>query len=396
MKRVQRIAVLLATTALSTNVFAAGENISNEPLLPTPTEAEKKDSDGFLGEILGVPPDQSRKKHDLTKFFTLDENEFLERSRFGDGGIFAPGANIGTESGSIDRSLDNGLTFNDRVRLNFDTSFTGQDRLRVRLEADPEDSLFGGLDDVIYGGSETLTTDGGSDLIYGGDDSIYSGSDGDLIYGGAPDSITAQTLFGGGPTDDSLYGGTSTDPVFNFFENDLHYAMPAFGGQDLLRPAEQPRITANVRDEVAIGFNVGFDYGYEDYIGLRYDAPDASVNDSYENVPSEPIRLTVGARIETEPVKLTSYTFTSDYGQTNAQTTDAFGGFAFPDLFIERGPAEASTWPPRGDGTQPIEPFYKPPPGQQINIVPTGIIIFQPSEPPDDVFIGTLRTTFKF
>ncbi|QCS49603.1 S-layer protein [Picosynechococcus sp. PCC 11901] len=59
----------------------------------------------------------------------LEDNQFSTTTKLNGEVIF----NIGAAFGEDD--IDDQVTFSDRVRLNLDTSFTGRDRLRTRLEA---------------------------------------------------------------------------------------------------------------------------------------------------------------------------------------------------------------------------------------------------------------------
>lgn len=72
----------------------------------------------------------------------LEDHQFSTTTKLKGEAIFAVGAAFGDtradqlELDEDDRDdLDDEVTFSDRVRLNFDASFTGRDRLRVRLEA---------------------------------------------------------------------------------------------------------------------------------------------------------------------------------------------------------------------------------------------------------------------
>lgn len=66
----------------------------------------------------------------------LEDNQFSTTTKLNGNVIFIPTAAFGSdEQADSDESLDEQVTFSYRTRLNFDTSFTGEDRLRVRLEA---------------------------------------------------------------------------------------------------------------------------------------------------------------------------------------------------------------------------------------------------------------------
>ncbi|ANV83696.1 S-layer protein [Picosynechococcus sp. PCC 7003] len=59
----------------------------------------------------------------------LEDHQFSTTTKLGGEVIFNLGAAFGEDN------IDDQVTFSDRVRLNLDTSFTGKDRLRTRLEA---------------------------------------------------------------------------------------------------------------------------------------------------------------------------------------------------------------------------------------------------------------------
>jgi hypothetical protein len=70
-----------------------------------------------------------------TQTAQLEANQFSTTTKLVGEAIFATSGAWGSEKASTDESLDETLILNDRVRLLLNTSFTGQDLLRVRLEA---------------------------------------------------------------------------------------------------------------------------------------------------------------------------------------------------------------------------------------------------------------------
>lgn len=87
----------------------------------------------------------------------LEANQFSTTTKLNAEAIFAV---VGVAAGqnANGQKISRTTTFNDRVRLNFDTSFTGKDLLRTRLQA---------LDLYALSGTSTLTPEG--DLRFGGD-----------------------------------------------------------------------------------------------------------------------------------------------------------------------------------------------------------------------------------
>ncbi|MBW4648887.1 MAG: iron uptake porin [Kastovskya adunca ATA6-11-RM4] len=67
----------------------------------------------------------------------LEDNQFSTTTKLNGEVIFALSDMFGGEENvdNVDYGDDNNTVFQDRVRLNFDTSFTGSDRLRIRLQA---------------------------------------------------------------------------------------------------------------------------------------------------------------------------------------------------------------------------------------------------------------------
>ncbi|WP_019506247.1 iron uptake porin [Pleurocapsa sp. PCC 7319] len=90
----------------------------------------------------------------------LEDNQFSTTTKLNGEVIFTIADVFGDEVGNIDSVSDAQTTFSDRVRLNFDTSFYGEDRLRTRLEAGNFEQLDG---DVTGTASTRLGHDAGGD-----------------------------------------------------------------------------------------------------------------------------------------------------------------------------------------------------------------------------------------
>ena len=65
----------------------------------------------------------------------LEDNQFSTTTKLNGEVIFNLASAFGDEKADSDEDVDDNLTFSHRTRLNFDTSFMGEDRLRVRLQA---------------------------------------------------------------------------------------------------------------------------------------------------------------------------------------------------------------------------------------------------------------------
>ena len=96
----------------------------------------------------------------------LEDNQFSTTTKLKGEAIFAITDAFGdfaNDDEDVDVDLDEQTTFSSRIRLNFDTSFFGKDRLRTRLEA----GNFTQLDDDITGTDSTrlgFDSDGGFDV----------------------------------------------------------------------------------------------------------------------------------------------------------------------------------------------------------------------------------------
>jgi hypothetical protein len=106
-------------------------------------------------------------------------------------------------TGAIDQDdvFDDQVQFTNRARLNFDTSFTGEDRLRTRLEAENTNRLQGDQLGFQFGGNNDNTFDL-DDLIYsfpvGSRTEIVIGTSGLDIDNDFSDSISPLDSSGGG------------------------------------------------------------------------------------------------------------------------------------------------------------------------------------------------------
>lgn len=65
----------------------------------------------------------------------LEDHQFSTTTKLKGEVIFTLAGAFGDEQANSTDPIDDNITFSDRVRLNFDTSFTGKDRLRTRLSA---------------------------------------------------------------------------------------------------------------------------------------------------------------------------------------------------------------------------------------------------------------------
>jgi hypothetical protein len=97
----------------------------------------------------------------------LEEHQFSTTTKLNGAVIFAL-AGVASGQNALGGEIDRVAAFGDRVRLNFDTSFTGKDLLRTRLQA---------LNLNSFSGSSTFTPEG--DLRFA-DETFGTGSNNDV------------------------------------------------------------------------------------------------------------------------------------------------------------------------------------------------------------------------
>jgi len=367
----------------------------------------------------------------------LEDHQFSTTTKLNGEAIFAVADTFGGEGDD-----DTQTTFSNRVRLNFDTSFTGRDRLRTRLEA----GNITRFDDGVTGTDSTRL---GFDTNNGNDIEVT-----DLWYRfPVGERITAFV----GPT------GLDLDDIFEV-NNPI---LESSGGGALSRFNRRNPLVFRGPE----GAGAGVKFELTDTIGINalYLAEDASSPEEGEGLFNG--SYTAGAQIavglfedrlnlsatyarsyETEgDINLTSSTISS-----NAQ--DPFGGLAttanrfgvgadytFGDRFVvsafgayldasspDNDDLEADIWtwganvsildlvregsvlavgggqlPKLTDGeggvveddetSYLIEALYKFPINDNIAITPGAFVVFNPDgEDEDAVWVGVLRTTFKF
>lgn len=328
MRYLRTLTAALAACAFVGPAFAGGDGGGSEPSpAGTPTSQEKSDSKAVL-DLFGVEddkPETPKAQPGTTvpvRIVSLSDNEFSTTAKLkGNATSWDTLNEIGY--GVQEDPFPAGST--PRSRLNFDTSFTGEDRLRTRLV------------------------------------------DRDLTR---PENIGA--LFGGAP-----------DP------NDYVFEMPILSANEPPTASNQPvKISTVVRDDQAVGFQVGFKGAFGTY---QFESNADFVTYSYSDLPDTGVEIEISAAAA--PPSFEFFTFESGYGSATLQTNQT-GGPAYPDLF-NGGIVEGilPSWPQAA----PTEGFYyKFPTNKEITITPGLINLFNPSENSDDAIVGTLRTTFRF
>jgi hypothetical protein len=345
----------------------------------------------------------------------LEANQFSTTTKLNGSTIFSVSGIEGDDAFAADQA-----TFGYRVRMNFDSSFTGDDRLRARLQARDVQSFDGDPIGYSYGGSE------GGDVIL--DDLFYDfplTSNIDVRIGAnsiGPDDFVASTI---SPLDSSDQGSISG---FGFPQQ---YNIAALGD-------------AGAGIIVQLSDSLSLDLGYT--AAEAADPTDGAglFNGAYSAIA----QLTyLGGSFDAGLMYMRSYsTFDANIPNIPGSTWDTLGfqgnfrlndtieiggGVAYVDQDVIAG-GDAEYWSYQGTlalndiggegnllgvlaGVTPYtrdfgdpdtsflaEVFYRVQVNDRISITPSLIYIDDPDGNGagagdfDDSFIGTLRTTFSF
>lgn len=358
-----------------------------------------------------------------------------------------------TGSGGRRTDVEDNTTLSGRVRLNFDTSFTGEDSLRTRLQAGNIDSMRTAL------GTSTARlnyeTDNGGNV----DVSIltYRFPYGGYFENGAPrgrmqigasghahdDLIPTFSMNSSGSG--SLSRFASLSPIYRTGGagiTGLYYFTPeiSLGYSYLAGNADDPTSGNGLFNGSfsAMGqlsyegdrFGIGFTYARDYFSGTSRSSVSSlsgDLNGGIGVLASDPFRK-AGEAIASDSFGIAGELKISDrfvinaWGQyMNAQDLDRQGrhrygdseiwnwlvGFTFPDLGAEGNLGGLMVgMPPHvtsGTGDAPdtpihLEAFYRLRLTDNISITPGFFTVFNPEGDSrnDTVYVGTIRTTFKF
>lgn len=321
-----------------------------------------------------------------------------------------------------DEQFDDQIVFADRVRLNFDTSFTGEDRLRARLQARNVPTFAGDSVGFSYGGDE------GNDFTL--DDLYYSFPLGERVNvtifanAGSIDDLVTSTI---SPLDSSASGSISD---FGF---PRQYAQADAGSGAGAGASIQ--LTDNftldfgyigdeANDPTASNGLFNGDYGIIGQLTFLSDFLDAALTyvNSYDDSAFD-----VGVYDVDGPAVANTYG-----GQVNFKfgRFQIGGGVAYTDVSGLGGRPDYDLWSYQGtlaindlggEGNQlgvlaGVPPYTRDLPGQSrdtafltevfyrfnvndnISITPSVIWLADPfnNNGNNDTLIGTLRTTFRF
>ena len=430
-------------------IAAEGKEGGGQQVAPEDLETLERLVQEFQAELatLGTRVDNIEARTE-----TLEENQFSTTTKLNGEVIFAlsdifGGEDVVTPDGE-ESEVDGNTVFQDRVRLNFDTSFTGEDLLRTRLEAENVQD-FESLSDT---GGEGITREGqlGFDGSNGNDIEI------DELYYQYPIGNAAEITVAGADTEVDDLVSTVLNPALASSGNG---AVSRFGRFNPIY-----RIGAQ-------GAGASFTFGPEAPISLSggYLAGDPSDpgrdsgvgNGSYSAFgqvtfkPSERFQIagtyvhsysegfnynagSIGSQVEVEendgtvPVVGNSYGVEASFGLTDNIILSGWGGYT-DAIVLGRG--DATVWNYAGTlaiqdfgtegstlafvvGQEPklteaestlgleededtglhVEGLYKWQVTDNISVTPGVIWLTAPghNDDNDDVFVGTVRTTFSF
>ncbi|MEM7760804.1 MAG: iron uptake porin [Cyanobacteria bacterium P01_A01_bin.40] len=414
-------------------LIAAQDSVSQEDIdtinrLAQEFEAELTTIGGRVDELEG-------------RTAVLEDNQFSTTTKLNGEVIFAIADTFGDIDGEDDPTE---TTFSDRVRLNFDSSFTGKDRLRTRLEAGnvpqfDEDSTGVGIDSARLGFDE----DNGNDIeidelsyrtrLFDDKITLYAGTEGlglndifdvqnPILASSGTGALSRFTrrnpiLFRG--TDGSGVGasvkflddkitltglyltedGESNDPseeegIFNGSFNT--------GAQIVFEPT----------DALSLGVAYVRSFQTEGDVDLTGDTGTDLAEEPFGAVDTSADQVGLTGTLDIGRFNFSvngAVSFADELGSDNSATLyTASGSVSYLDLFKEGSalsvaggvvPTVADSDLAEDDDTPfLIETLYKFPLNENITITPGAYVLINPDgdSDNDEVFVTVLRTTFKF
>ncbi|MEM7592069.1 MAG: iron uptake porin [Cyanobacteria bacterium P01_A01_bin.83] len=383
----------------------------------------------------------------------LEDNQFSTTTKLNGEVIFAL-ADTFSDVFDIDDPTE--TTFSDRVRLNFDSSFTGKDRLRTRLEAANVTEFDEEIEDTDGDGSTGIGLDSARLGFDANNDNDFEIND--LYY--------RTRLFDDRVT---LYAGTEGLDINNIF--DVHNPVLASSGNGALsRFSRRNPIIYRAGGSEGSGVGASVNFLDEKFtVSALYLTEDGESNDPQEGEGIFDGSFTTGAQIEYAPtdnlevgvvylrtfqngddVNLTGSTgselaaapfgdvatsadqvglsSTLDVGRFNFSLNGAvsfanpeedddddatiytvFGSVSYLDLFREGSalsvgagvlPKVVENDGPLGEDDETpllVEGIYKFPVNDNITVTPGTYVLIDPDgEDEDAIVIGVIRTTFTF
>ncbi|MDJ1185113.1 iron uptake porin [Roseofilum casamattae] len=347
------------------------------------------------------------------------------------------------------RDIDDEATFAGRVRLNFDTSFTGEDSLRTRLQAGNIAGTRGALGSAAARVGYATDTDNAFEVSI----LTYRFPYGGYFEDGAPRGIMQIGPIGQAPDDliptfsvNSSGSGTisrfsALSPIYRGVGDagitGLYYFTPqiSLGYSYLAGGANNPGSGSGLfnGDFQAMGqlsyegdrFGIGFTYARDYVADNGASSLSGPLSGGIGTLASDPFRRpgealatdSYGIAMEWAPSDRFVFNAWGQYSNaqdlsTNNQLDDAdiwnwLVGFTFPDLGAEGNVGGLMIgMPPHitsGTGDAPdtpihLEAFYKLQLTDNISVTPGFLAVINPEGDSDNdtVYVGTIRTTFKF
>ena len=437
-------------------IAAEGKEGGGQQVAPEDLETLERLVQEFQAELatLGTRVDNIEARTE-----TLEENQFSTTTKLNGEVIFAlsdifGGEDVVTPDGE-ESEVDGNTVFQDRVRLNFDTSFTGEDLLRTRLEAENVQDFESLSDTGESGGtgeSEGITREGqlGFDGDNGNDIEI------DELYYQFPIGNAAEITVAGADTEVDDLVSTVLNPalassgsgaVSRFGRFNPIYRIGAQGaGASFTFGPEAPISLSGgylAGDPSDPGRDSGVGNGSYSAFGQVTFKPSErfQIAGTYVHSYSEGFNYnagSIGSQVEVEendgtvPVVGNSYGVEASFGLTDNIILSGWGGYT-DAIVLGRG--DATVWNYAGTlaiqdfgtegstlafvvGQEPklteaestlgleededtglhVEGLYKWQVTDNISVTPGVIWLTAPghNDDNDDVFVGTVRTTFSF
>lgn len=360
----------------------------------------------------------------------LEANQFSTTTVLRGRTIFAVSDIFGGDDDGVNESEANNTVFQSRVRLNFDTSFTGEDRLRARLQAGnfvdfetDAESAYGDQTDFSFdsGGGNTFSL---NRLEY-----YFPLGDAITVYleaaGGSPSDIVTTVS----PFDDGEQGSLSYfgyNPIYDYypgegigagftidFTDDLQFGAgylsaegndPAPGrglfnggyaafGQLTFSPGDLTAALTYVHSYNGDGLFMGDEAGVTNAYG-------ASVNFALGDVVQIGGWVTYADGIVLEAGGIETWTYAGTLGFADLLKPGSLLGFivGVPPRVAFATPGARNLGIEREDAALHVEAFYRFPVNDNISITPGVIWLLDPGNNNDneDVVVGVIRTSFSF
>ena len=425
-------------------IAAEGKEGGGQQVAPEDLETLERLVQEFQAELatLGTRVDNIEARTE-----TLEENQFSTTTKLNGEVIFAlsdifGGEDVVTPDGE-ESEVDGNTVFQDRVRLNFDTSFTGEDLLRTRLEAENVQD-FESLGDITREGQLGFDGSNGNDIEI------------DELYYQFPIGNAAEITVAGADTEVDDLVSTVLNPAlassgngavsrFGRFNPIYRIGGQSAGASFTFGPEAPISLSGGylAGDPSDPGRDSGVGNGSYSAFGQVTFKPSErfQIAGTYVHSYSEGFNYnagSIGSQVEVEendgtvPVVGNSYGVEASFGLTDNIILSGWGGYT-DAIVLGRG--DATVWNYAGTlaiqdfgtegstlafvvGQEPklteaestlgldvdedtglhVEGLYKWQVTDNISVTPGVIWLTAPghNDDNDDVFVGTVRTTFSF